>query len=104
MELMARYPDNYFDLAIVDPVYGDQVVRGSYMKNSSSKMAKNKNYNNSLWYQPKTKKSISLSYSESQKSRLYGEVITLLKRLVKTLRVLLYGIKITVRTTLQIVN
>ena len=22
MELMARYPDNYFDLAIVDPPYG----------------------------------------------------------------------------------
>jgi site-specific DNA-methyltransferase (adenine-specific) len=24
MELMARYPDNYFDLAIVDPPYGMQ--------------------------------------------------------------------------------
>jgi len=22
MQLMARYPDNYFDLAIVDPPYG----------------------------------------------------------------------------------
>jgi site-specific DNA-methyltransferase (adenine-specific) len=22
MELMAKYPDNYFDLAIVDPPYG----------------------------------------------------------------------------------
>ncbi|WP_430827258.1 DNA methyltransferase [Chryseobacterium indologenes] len=55
MELMARYPDNYFDLAIVDPVYGDQVVRGGYMKNSSSNIAKNKKYNNNLWEQPKTK-------------------------------------------------
>jgi site-specific DNA-methyltransferase (adenine-specific) len=25
MELMARYPDNYFDLAIVDPPYGIDV-------------------------------------------------------------------------------
>jgi site-specific DNA-methyltransferase (adenine-specific) len=25
MELMARYPDNYFDLAIVDPPYGINV-------------------------------------------------------------------------------
>jgi site-specific DNA-methyltransferase (adenine-specific) len=30
MELMARYPDNYFDLAIVDPPYGlgDRLVKG----------------------------------------------------------------------------
>jgi site-specific DNA-methyltransferase (adenine-specific) len=26
MELMARYPDNYFDLAIVDPPYGIEWV------------------------------------------------------------------------------
>ena len=28
MELMARYPDNYFDLAIVDPPYGISYARG----------------------------------------------------------------------------
>ena len=30
MELMARYPDNYFDLAIVDPPYslGNKLVDG----------------------------------------------------------------------------
>jgi len=28
MELMARYPDNYFDLAIVDPPYGLNVITG----------------------------------------------------------------------------
>ena len=30
MQLMARYPDNYFDLAIVDPPYGlgDRLVKG----------------------------------------------------------------------------
>lgn len=28
MELMARYPDNYFDLAIVDPPYGIDMAKG----------------------------------------------------------------------------
>ena len=28
MELMARYPDKYFDLAIVDPPYGVSYARG----------------------------------------------------------------------------
>jgi site-specific DNA-methyltransferase (adenine-specific) len=28
MTLMARYPDNYFDLAIVDPPYGDGTIKG----------------------------------------------------------------------------
>lgn len=28
MQLMARYPDNYFDLAIVDPPYGISYARG----------------------------------------------------------------------------
>jgi site-specific DNA-methyltransferase (adenine-specific) len=27
MELMARHPDNYFDLAIVDPPYGIDAER-----------------------------------------------------------------------------
>ena len=30
MELMARYPDNYFDLAIVDPPYGIGVNKGGH--------------------------------------------------------------------------
>jgi site-specific DNA-methyltransferase (adenine-specific) len=34
MELMARYPDNYFDLAIVDPPYGIDAD----VKNSTNKM------------------------------------------------------------------
>jgi site-specific DNA-methyltransferase (adenine-specific) len=33
MLLMARYPDNYFDLAIVDPPYGININR----KNSTQK-------------------------------------------------------------------
>lgn len=39
MELMSRYPDNYFDLAIVDPPYGieDKITTGggSHTKNKS---------------------------------------------------------------------
>jgi site-specific DNA-methyltransferase (adenine-specific) len=38
MELMSRYPDNYFDLAIVDPPYGVQYARG---KNGYGNTTKN---------------------------------------------------------------
>ena len=54
MEGMKQFPDKYFELAIVDPVFGEMVTQGGYMQNSSSKLAKNKSYNNSLWKQPKT--------------------------------------------------
>lgn len=40
MELMARYPDKYFDLAIVDPPYG---IGASKQSASSSKMKGRKN-------------------------------------------------------------
>lgn len=56
MEYMASLADKAFDLAIVDPVFGEQVTQGGYMKNSSVGMAKNKNYNNALWKQAKTNK------------------------------------------------
>jgi site-specific DNA-methyltransferase (adenine-specific) len=43
MELMARYPDNYFDLAIVDPPYGinvnESIGRRKGMKHSGHKKA-----------------------------------------------------------------
>jgi site-specific DNA-methyltransferase (adenine-specific) len=51
---MKRYPDKYFDLAVVDPVFGEMVTQGGYMSNSSSSMAKNKNYHNTIWQQEKT--------------------------------------------------
>lgn len=56
MKVMAKYPDKYFDLAVVDPVFGEQVTQGGYMSNSSSVLAKNKQYHNSLWNQSKTNK------------------------------------------------
>lgn len=51
MELMARYPDNYFDLAIVDPPYGINAdVKNSTNKKQSKKSASNsKNYGDQKW-------------------------------------------------------
>lgn len=55
MEGMKEFPDKYFDLAIVDPVYGD-VTKGGYMTNidSTQKAAKVRHYHTSLWNQKKT--------------------------------------------------
>ena len=49
MQLMARYPDNYFDLAIVDPPYGANDAFESKMtnsKNQSTKRIKYKEFEN----------------------------------------------------------
>jgi len=53
MELMARYPDNYFDLAIVDPPYGlerfkraSEETTGIYAKRGSFKSKNDQNWNN----------------------------------------------------------
>jgi site-specific DNA-methyltransferase (adenine-specific) len=45
MELMSRYKDNYFDLAIVDPPYGlgDKTTNGGSLKNTSAR------WNNHKW-------------------------------------------------------
>ena len=45
MELMARYPDNYFDLAIVDPEYGI----GADKKNAHSSIRDNSKYGEKNW-------------------------------------------------------
>jgi len=47
MELMARYPDNYFDLAIVDPPYG--IGEDGLKNHSRSKLAKAKKYTPKKW-------------------------------------------------------
>jgi len=51
MALMARYPDNYFDLAIVDPPYGIDVDnREDHGKKRSKKSAsKSKDYKKKGW-------------------------------------------------------
>jgi len=47
MELMARYPDNHFELAIVDPPYG--IGESSNNNKSRSKLGKSKDYGNKNW-------------------------------------------------------
>ncbi|RZW57474.1 MAG: site-specific DNA-methyltransferase [Flavobacteriaceae bacterium] len=46
MELMSRYPDNYFDLAIVDPPYGgNDAINLKNNKSGKKQAAKRTNYN-----------------------------------------------------------
>ncbi len=53
MTVMARYPDKYFDLGIVDPVYG--IDGNSHRKNKSrGKATKATDYHNALWSQERT--------------------------------------------------
>lgn len=47
MELMKRYPDNYFDLAIVDPPYG--IGEDGKKNHSRTKAAKAKKYIDKKW-------------------------------------------------------
>jgi len=51
MELMARYPDKFFDLAIVDPPYGSRNIQGGYTSGKGGGVAKQKKYNQELWKQ-----------------------------------------------------
>ncbi len=44
MELMKRYPDNYFDLAIVDPPYGINIQKMNYTQSTKGGIAKRKDY------------------------------------------------------------
>lgn len=53
MEVMRRYPDQYFDLAVVDPIYGD-VKQGGYCKGQGGGVARQNNYDNTVWHQEKT--------------------------------------------------
>ena len=59
---MREYPDKYFDLAVVDPVYGG-VTKGEYTSSihngkeyiaGKKSKAKNRAYNAEIWNQPKT--------------------------------------------------
>ena len=51
MVLMARYPDNHFDLAIVDPPYGSDNIKGGYLSNKGGTKSKRIKYHNALWDQ-----------------------------------------------------
>ena len=49
MELMARYPDNYFDLAIVDPPYGIKDSKRIRNDNKGRGLNRWKNKSNIEW-------------------------------------------------------
>lgn len=49
MELMARYPDNYFDLAIVDPPYGIGMSKGTMSSNKTKKITAKRDYTSKDW-------------------------------------------------------
>ena len=44
MELMSRYADNHFDLAIVDPPYGIDIHKMNYTQSIKGGVAKRKDY------------------------------------------------------------
>lgn len=54
MVLMARYPDNYFDLAIVDPPYGIGADKGQNKAAENRKKAKGKSKAGRGWKEYKT--------------------------------------------------
>ena len=49
MELMARYPDNYFDLAIVDPPYGIGADKHHLIPTGGKAVAPKKQYHSGDW-------------------------------------------------------
>ena len=48
MELMKRYPDNYFELAIVDPPYGIGMAKGVEVGKWKRNIHKNKDWDNEI--------------------------------------------------------
>lgn len=63
MEGMKQFPDKYFDLAIVDPVYGD-VKAGGYMTGKSKGgVGPHPEYDYSIWNQKKPTKPILMNCS-----------------------------------------
>ena len=55
MDAMKEFPDGFFDLAVVDPVYGG-VTKGGYMQNKIHNKAGDfkTEYHTAVWNQEKT--------------------------------------------------
>ena len=51
MIMMSRYPDKYFELAIVDPPYGSDNIKGGYTSGKGGGISSQNNYHNELWNQ-----------------------------------------------------
>jgi len=69
MEYMKEQPDNSFDLAIVDPIYG--VKEDSFRENKAIKSATRKvKYHNSIWNQDKTDNSYFVELLRVSKNQI----------------------------------
>ena len=100
MEGMSKFPDKYFDLAIVDPVYGD-VTKGGYMTHNKGQhigtgKANQKGYHAGLWNQDKTGSDYFSELMRVSKNQIIWGGITLLI-ICPFLNVGLSGIKNTQR-------
>lgn len=69
MELMARYPDNYFDLAIVDPPYGINASLGG----NGSRVKKYDRTKKKIGITKHQKMNIGKNYLGFQKVKLFSE-------------------------------
>jgi site-specific DNA-methyltransferase (adenine-specific) len=75
MELMARYPDNYFDLAIVDPPYGLDLANMNMGigKTKKASKAKNKKWKSKDWdEQPPTQEYFTELMRVSKNQIIWG--------------------------------
>jgi len=72
MQLMARYPDNYFELAIVDPPYGlkNKIVDGGLTSKRKSKFHRNKESVN--WDNVPTKEYFDELFRVSKNQIIWG--------------------------------
>ena len=73
MELMARYPDKYFDLAIVDPPYGIGINVSMGRRKGDKKAIIINLLEMTVQY---LQKNILMSYLGLAKIKLFGVVIT----------------------------
>ena len=74
MELMARYPDSYFELAIVDPPYGlgKRTTSGGTNKSKGGKNYQASKWNNHDWDNEIPKK----EYFEEASEIIERQVVT----------------------------
>jgi hypothetical protein len=103
MEAMRAMPDNAFDLAIVDPVYGD-VTKGGYMQNRAGQKANCKQYNLALWGQKKTGTEYFRELQRVSKNQIIWGAIILQLKLEKIRNVGLCGTRTGTQTIMLILK
>ena len=104
MDGMKQFPDKYFDLAIVDPVYGDVKVGGYMNGKSKGGVGPHPKYNYSIWSQEKTGQDYFDELFRVSKNQIILVVTILRKKLVVIVPAGLFGINVMVIQSGQIVN